>query len=252
MRSQISREKAHHLTVFSTIEANSHLLDLLAIATTPQSKAFFISALIKVLPGAFADHADQPDQLFIILTTWFGKYRRTHSDQLHAITSAFDIRQDRRLLHRNKKVNFIKEIGLNWDSATKQEFLSNIKVISLPRLQTPYPPKDHWVVESHAIDVQWREHIEMGKQPDVRQKRYPLFPVQPSQLQLDVGTDESILIYDSISGELVMAVIRNFCQHPDLLTCIDDIIKQSVESRKSIRVSNSSQYLIVSNSLLPA
>jgi hypothetical protein len=36
------------------------------------------------------------------------------------------------------------------------------------------------------------------------------------------------------------------------LTCIDDIIKQSVESRKSIRVSNSSQYLIVSNSLLPA
>ena len=72
MRSQVARKKAQQFKVLQAIEDDSHLLDLLVIATSPAQKAFFITALIKSFSLAFSGYSKEPEDHFGIFTTWFG------------------------------------------------------------------------------------------------------------------------------------------------------------------------------------
>jgi hypothetical protein len=117
-------------------------------------------------------------------------------------------------------------------------------------LKTPYPPKYNWIVESQAIDNLWQNHIEKGRQHDPRLKRYPIFMHDPTKLQHDVDSNTSVLVYDKINKkQLVMVIIRNFVDHPGLLSYMEDIIKANVEHRKHMRVRMISKSCILSYSL---
>jgi hypothetical protein len=240
MRSVVARKKAHHFTVFETIEDDSHLLDLLVIATTPAQQAFFIAALIKSLPDAFSGYSEskEPESFFPIFTAWFGQYKES-SLKFRSIATALTLRQQYFIENRYHKRHFIHAIGLDWTPDMNDAFYSTIKTIYLSKLATPYPPKLHWMVESSTIDNQWRYYIEEGKQPDKRHPRYPLFHVDPSKLQSDISPTEDLLIIDSETGELVVLVLRRFCQHTPLLTHLGDVIKRAVQYRKSMRVCSS-------------
>ena len=238
MRSQVSKQKAHHFKVFKTIEDDSHLLDLLVIATSPAQQAFFIASVIKSLPSAFSEsgHSKEPESLFPIFTAWFGQYKPESNEKFSLIATALRLRRQYFIENRFQKRHFIHTIGLDWDPATNQSFYSTVETISLSKLVTPYPPKHHWMVESSAIDNQWRFYIEEGKQPDKRHPRYPLFHVDPSRLQRDISSTEDLLIFDNETGQLVMLVLRQFCQYTPLLTHLGDVIKRAVQSRRSMRV----------------
>ena len=60
-----------------------------------------------------------------------------------------------------------------------------------------------------------------------------------TKLQLDIKSDKNALVYDGESGELVLLVIWNFCNEPNLLSHIDEVITQTVDCRRSIRVYHS-------------
>ena len=109
-------------------------------------------------------------------------------------------------------------------------------MILVSKLENPYPPKYHWIVESKNIDDQWRKHIETSPQPDKREKRHPIYHLDRTKLQADAGPDRDAIFRDKESNELVMVVIRNFTKHPGLLEYMDDIIKANTEYRKSVRV----------------
>lgn len=237
MRSQEAKQKNLYANIFTAIETNQDLLGLLSSAATPASIATFILALKKELPGVLGDKSDQPTTIFNELTAWFGKPEMKYYTSFPQLGNSLKVRKGLALQHRNKKIRFIRCIGLDWTLPQKNAFLGGMKSIYLPKLQAPYPPKDHWIVETAEIDAQWRNHLEHGKQPDSRRKRYPLFRMDPTHLQLDIGCEDNILIYDSTSRDLVMVIVHNFCLHPDLLIFIDGIIKQGIEHRKSIRVS---------------
>ena len=242
MRSQSANLKAYQLSLFEAIELSPDLLDLLAAATTPKKKARFITAVLRVVPNAFLQNKTS-EGLFQIFTAWIGQYQAELHDRFPRLGAAIKLRQDWLTSARSTKVQFIRAIGLNWDDIDRDAFLCRIRVVSLSKLRFPYPPRYHWMVESDEIDDKWREHIEKGRQPDKRRRRYPLFRVDPSQLQLDVSPDESVLVYDK--DELVLAVIRNFCGHPGLLSCIDSIIKRAVDHQKNVRVSTLSKLQLI-------
>jgi hypothetical protein len=236
MRSQEARQKAEALTIFETIQNNSYLQDLLVIATSDSQKAFFIKQLLIVVPNAFNGRSESSPGLFNIMTVWFGKFKGY--GQFSAIDAALKQRQDHFLIHRHKKVDFIQRIGLNWTPAMRDNFLATIKSFHLPKLQTPYPIVKHRICESDVIDSKWRDYLQNDPraQPDKRQKRIPIFRMDPTKLQLDIEADESALVYDQSTGDLILLVLREFGDDHNLLSHIDNIIKEAVEHRKSIRV----------------
>jgi hypothetical protein len=237
MRSQEARQKAQAFTIFETVQNSRNLQDILVIATSDSKKSFFIHKLICAHPDAFDGRTEAPPVLFNIMTTWFGKFKDAPS-RFSAMDDALKQRQDYFLVQRHKKIDFIRRVGLNWPPATRDEFLKTIKTTKLTKLKTPYPEAKHWICESATIDNKWRDYLQNDPraQPDRRLPRRPIFCLDPAKLQLDIQADESELVYDTESGELVLLALRNFCGDDNLLSHIDDIVKQAVEYRRSIRV----------------
>lgn len=251
MRSKEAREKAQALSIFETIEDSSYLQDLLVIAISDSQKTFFIDKLLVALPQAFAGYSKPPPGLFHIMTGWFGKFKGS-SSQFIAMAAACKQRHDHFIAHRHKKVDFINRIGLNWSPATRDHFIANTRTFFLTKLSTPYPIVQQWICETDSINSKWADYLQNDPkaQPDRRRPRLPIFHMNPAKLQLDIETDKNALVYDRNSGELIMLVIRNFCSEPNLLSHIDDVIKQAVDYRRSMRVCHFNQFLMLYNNNL--
>ena len=233
MRSNVATRKAHHFTIFRTVEDDSHLLDLLVIAFSPDQKAFFINGLISSLPDAFSGHSGNLFQLF---TIWFGQYGPESHSSFTGISMALRLRQKHFTENRYQKRQLIHAIGLDWTPAINESFYSTVETIYLSKLPKPYPPKYRWMVESKAIEKQWKYYIEHGKKPDVRHRRYCLIDVDLSKLQRDISPTQDLLIFDNETKELVMLVLRQFVGHAPLLTHMGDVIKRGVQYCISMRV----------------
>lgn len=74
MASKATKAESHRSGVCKIIESDSHLLDLLSIATTDAKKAFFIQNLLAIAPTAFDGYDREPDRAFEMLTRWLGRY----------------------------------------------------------------------------------------------------------------------------------------------------------------------------------
>ena len=173
------------------------------------------------------------------MTTWFGKHKDGFSN-FNVVDTALKHRRQYFIDHRNLKLEFIHRIGLNWSPATRDLCLKGVKTVSLQKLRTPYPPMKNWICESATINDKWSDYLKFNPraQPDRHHKRQPIFHIHPSHLLLNIGADQSVVVYDAATGQLILIVLQNFCSNPHLLSHIEGIIKQAVECCKTIRVSH--------------
>jgi hypothetical protein len=117
--------KAQQAKVFSAVEANQKLLDLLKIATSPAGKTLFIDSLLEILPTTFDQTDKQPDDLFALFPTWFGNYANSNV-LFTGISASLRHRQHYFLENRFKKRQFISDIGLDWTADAKSLFYSKV------------------------------------------------------------------------------------------------------------------------------
>ena len=115
-----------HAQVFSTVEGNPTLLDLLEITTSDARKTEFIKALLKIMPNAFPKKFSGNNyvQVFQIFLTWFGQ--PGNSETFSGINFSIQLRQRYIFDQRFKKQQFITDIGLDWTENTTSHFISKV------------------------------------------------------------------------------------------------------------------------------
>ena len=78
-----------------------------------------------------------------------------------------------------------------------------------------------------------------GRQPDSRLRRHPLLELEEGQLKYDLAGNQSAIIQDKDTGEIVAMVYRNFIpgQYHSILEWINQTIMMSINRNRSARVS---------------
>ena len=71
MASKARKLKAAQSKVFTAVEGNQKLLDLLEIATSTSQKVIFIESLLEILPTAF-DHSDKMNPEELLMSSLLG------------------------------------------------------------------------------------------------------------------------------------------------------------------------------------
>lgn len=137
---------------------------------------------------------------------------------------------------RNQKRTHRRQLLQSLGVATTSDI--PLKEIALPKLSTAYPPMGHWIADNPEIYSQWNEHLQTYKLSDQRHHRYTSHLLDPTNLQLDVGPTESVIIYDQDSKDIVGVVVRNFSGNEEVLKWATDILQRSTKVAKSIRVSS--------------
>ncbi|KAH9837878.1 uncharacterized protein C8Q71DRAFT_706307 [Rhodofomes roseus] len=141
--------------------------------------------------------------------------------------------QHYRKVHRR----LVEDLGLRrMDNDVRMANLRAIAYeICLPRLCIPYPDHRHWVYETPEVEALWRPHIEAGPLPDKRMKRLPMLAEDISQLAHIVPKDKSAIIYDSATGQIAVAVIRNFCGDQQVVDWAGDVVGLNASLRRNVR-----------------
>jgi hypothetical protein len=130
MASKTRKLRIQQNQVFTAVENNPNLLDMLEIATSPARKIIFIDTLVKGLPTAFHHFGNKSsDDLFKLFTTWFGEYPDSKTI-FCGINAAIQHRQQYFLEKRYQKRLFLTELGLDWTKEDKSIFFST-EVISV-------------------------------------------------------------------------------------------------------------------------
>ena len=138
-------------------------------------------------------------------------------------------------LHRRRRTHFTDGIGLS--PRTKGSKLANIPTVWLNKLKEEYPPHGHDIYETEEAQKIWAKHRETTAFPDKRSTWKPFHKLDPAHLQHVVQGNQSAIIRDSTTGELIRLVMRDFTSHNvNLLNWVNGIITENNKVRKSVRV----------------
>lgn len=115
----------------------------------------------------------------------------------------------------------------------------NIKTVYFKKLKKySISSNRFWVADNTNIYTEWVQYLKIYKLSDSRHKRYPTTVVNLKKLRLDIKPEESLIIRDIVSKEVIAVVIRNFAKDADLLDWASSTVVN-----KSVRVSISIQYI---------
>ena len=228
--------------VFSAVERDERLLDKLESARTQDIRSDCGSSIFLIMqsvaPRAALNLAGNTS-LFAGFTNMFFNADQSIRNSYPQLQAALLNRQNHAQIKRDRKRRLLRGIGLDWVEEDRTKFLDRAKIIYVERLKTPYPTLGHHIIDCDGADTKMRSHLESGKLPDKRQARLPILRLDEEKLQLTIGANESVLVCDAETGELVMAILRNFVGQPAVLNWLDGIITEEVKYRKNIRVRSS-------------
>ena len=151
------------------------------------------------------------------------------------VAEALRKRKELKTAYTHRRAKFAHLIGLA--PKAKHQKLAGIGTVFLPSLKEEYPPSACDIFETDDVQKMWEEHRKKTNFPDTRGSWKPYHKLDPECLQYTVKEDESVIIRDSKSKEIVCMVIRNFSNNEGgILEWVNGIIEENTEIRKSVRV----------------
>ncbi|KAJ3891722.1 hypothetical protein GG344DRAFT_76645 [Lentinula edodes] len=159
--------------------------------------------------------------------SWFKRFSRNYPLTYAAILQAARVRD----LRNRAKRALVSRLLLNPNSPSTKSAIrtlwESIPVYIVSRLSTPYPPKGTWIVDHDPIWDVWYNHLQHGKQPDIRIGRKPMMRVDPTALQFDLGPEQSGRFIEA-NGTPVMMAIRDFCSVAEIVSWVNDIVLRNI------------------------
>jgi hypothetical protein len=161
-----------------------------------------------------------------------------------SVNVAFKARTKGAKVYKHRRDHFASGIGLL--PKTKGKKLVGIKVVELSRLAEEYPPAGYDIYEADETYAIWDKYRKSILYPDRRFGKTwkPYHKLDPNQLQYTVAEDESVIIRDAKTKEIVCTVIRNFANKEKLLEWINSVIIENSDARKSVRVGISPHFIL--------
>jgi hypothetical protein len=219
------------------VAQNPDLVHLFSQSLLPSPRAKFVPALEKLLAESGSkSHRQDPFSDFVDAAVTLRKSQPEHPS-CRLLFGALSTFQSARSYASSIRASLTKRLGLAWSADRRHQFITALPSIQLPMLAAPYPAGGEWWYETRAARDRWYDHLMHGKQPDKRLPRHEFCNVDPGQLQQIVAADESVVVHDPDTGELVMVVLRNFCNDPSVLAWVDAKVIEIVGCKKSARVS---------------
>lgn len=163
---------------------------------------------------------------------------RDHLDEIPLrISTTLDKRKKAQKAYKHRRDHFGLSVGLFPQARGRK--LANIPTVELSKLKKEYPPSGHDIYETAAAQQIWEEYQEATPYPDRRGGKTwkPFHQLDPEKLQYTVQADESVIIRDFATNEIIGVVIRNFSNgNRRLLEWINGIIMENNGIRRSVRV----------------
>jgi hypothetical protein len=155
------------------------------------------------------------------------------------VAIAIKVLKQNKTNQRYRRKQLVEQLGLS--AKTKHSRLTGVPTYHLPHHTDPYPPADHDIYETEEIASIWRKHRANKKHPDARGKfsgSWPkLMKLDKTKLALIIGPNESAIIRDAATGDVVVTVLRNFSGGTDeVLDWMTGVVGENVKLRRGIRV----------------
>ena len=190
------------------------------------------------------------------LNAWLINYHtqsrhcRKEKDELPtAVAVAYKILEENKKRKKQRHKHVVDGLGLSRSSF--QSRLEGVPVRWVHRCSTSYPPLDKDIYETDEIKAIWEEHCKNKKHPDPRGKFKGSWPemerLDESQLQLTIGLDESMIVKDIDTKQIVIIVLRNFMRDEEVLSWTNGVVDENIGIRRGIRVCTLTKisYLII-------
>lgn len=190
----------------------------------------------KMYGGGLIPFASVCPHIWLSILLLKATYRENPQDVPEQVTSALSKRVQLESAYKHRRRQFAGLIGLAPQSRGQR--MKGIHEIFYPKLQEEYPPHGKDIYEADAVRKIWENYRRTKPLPDKRGNWKKYHKLDPGRLQHIVGENESIIIRDSDSKEIVCMVVRNFSNNEgNILEWINGVIKANTKVRKSIRVS---------------
>lgn len=128
----------------------------------------------------------------------------------------------------------IDGLGLNWSTSQRDEFLAKIKIVELPKLESPHPPTELFSAgipeERHQWQGSWKD--KSLRDPWYNEGLCRETVDLDSHLKYIVPQEESVIFRDIETKETVLVVLRDFIPDEDLRKVMMRVCREIVKSHQ--------------------
>lgn len=137
-----------------------------------------------------------------------------------------------------RDLQYVETLGLKWTPEQRDQYLDNVKVVDITRLEEPYPVNDYFTAGTPKAKKQWDAFWHNKPLCDRRNnkgKRRQILNLDTSRLQYIIKQDESVMFRDADTKELVLVVLRDFVPDEDVRETMVGVGNEILKYRRDDR-----------------